>query len=711
MALVVGATSARGESRGDVLFADFEGTDYGQWTTAGMAFGSGPARGTLANQMPVSGFVGKGLVNSFNGGDGPTGTLTSPAFTVGRKFVNFLIGGGGFEGKTCMNLVVDGKVVRTAVGPNTQPGGRELLETQSWDVAEFSGKTARIEIVDNASGGWGHILVDQIVFSDSKAPGTRAGARREIVANHGLLNFPVKNGATVRRVKVIVDGRAAREFTIECADGTPDWWAPLDVSAYRGKAMTVEVDKLREDSKFLEAIDQTDRPKDAQGLYSERLRPQFHFSPARGWNNDPNGLVYFNGEYHLFFQLNPYGTQWGNMHWGHAVSRDLVHWQELPIALYPDEMGPMFSGSAVVDWNNTSGLGADGKPPLVLIYTADGASAQCIASSTDGRTFTKYANNPVVKTIERGNRDPKVFWHEATKRWVMVLYVGLPEKPRRRDVIQILTSSDLKTWTPTSQVDGFFECPDLFPLAVDGDPKNVRWILTAANSQYMIGAFDGKEFKPELLKLRGHMGKGFYAAQTFGDIPASDGRRIMIGWLQTPSPGMSFNQSMSVPLELKLLTTPEGLRMSYTPVKELETLRETSKHIGPTTLKEGADALAGIDAGELLDIRLTFEPGDASDVDLNVHGATIHFDARERTIAVNGHKAPSPVRDGKQRLIVLADRNSLEVFGADGLSYLPCPYIPKPGDRTLTLTARGGAATIESLDVHNLRSSWNRQPQ
>jgi fructan beta-fructosidase len=692
----------------DILFADFEAETYGDWTATGDAFGAGPATGTLPRQMEVSGFAGKRLVNSFHGGDGSTGTLTSPSFEITRKQINFLIGGGGFAGKTCMNLMVDGKPVRTATGPNTQPGGRELLEPQSWDVADLAGKTARIAIVDNATGGWGHILVDQIVFSDKRVAAMRANARRKIVAERQLLNLPIRNDAPIRNAKVIVDGKAVREFTIGCADAAPDWWATLDISAYRGKSLTIEVDRLPDDSTFLTTIDQTDAPKQADTFYREALRPQFHFSPSRGWNNDPNGLAYFNGEYHLFFQLNPYGTKWGNMHWGHAVSKDLIRWRELPIALYPDEFGPMFSGSAVVDRTNSSGLGSEGKPPLVLLYTAAGKSVQCLASSTDGRTFAKYPQNPVVKTISGGNRDPKVFWHEPTKRWVMVLYAGFPAKPSERHTIEILTSPNLKDWTPASEIEGFFECPDLFPLTIDGDPKEARWVLTAASSEYMIGRFDGKVFTPETPKLKGHMGKGFYAAQTFSDIPAADGRRIMIGWLQTPSPGMPFNQSMSVPLELTLLTTPEGPRLSFMPVKELESLRDATKRIGPIELKPGDDPLAGI-TGDLLDIRLQFEPTEASDLELTVHGATIRFAAKERQWVVNGHKAPAPARDGKQRLTVLADRNSLEIFASDGLTYIPLPFIPKNTDQTVRIVARGGTAKVDFVEVHTLKSSWDNR--
>ena len=709
----------------DIVYADFEGPTYGDWTTTGTAFGQGPAHGTLPHQMPVSGFEGKGLVDSFNGGDRPTGTLTSPPFKIERNYIRFLIGGGGYEGKTCMNLVVDDKIVRTATGQNTVPGGHELLEPGQWDVTDLAGKSARIEIVDNASGGWGHILVDQIVFTDTKAPVIRAVASREFVVEHSLLSLPVKNGASIRKARLVVDGQPVHEFTIECADDQPDWWATLDVSQWQGKKVSVEVDKLPDTSKFLSSIEQDDTRKDAGSFYTETLRPQFHFSPARGWNNDPNGLSYYNGEYHLFFQHNPYGVKWGNMHWGHAVSKDLIHWEEVDEALYPDAMGPMFSGSAVVDWKNTSGLGVDGKPPLVLIYTASGSPpVQGIASSTDGRHFTKLPENPVVKHIAGGNRDPKVIWYEPTKHWVMALYVDYPipgevkKKGGGKHTVTFLTSTNLKDWAVASEIEGFHECPDLFALPVDGDASNVKWVLTAANSDYMIGTFDGTKFTPdeikadrdaapEPFKLRGQRGKGFYAAQTFSDIPASDGRRIQIGWFQTPSPGMPFNQSMSVPLELKLLSTPEGPRLSRLPIKELESLwSSSSEKVEPFELKP--DAPRTDKGGEPLDVRVEFDPAGASELELIVRGVSIRYDAQQQELIANGIKAPAPLRNGKQRLIVLADRNSFEVFASDGLTYVPFAIIPEEKDQAVTLSAKGGAAKVTAFDVHQMKSIWNR---
>ena len=691
-----------------IVIADFEASNYGDWKTTGTAFGDGPAHGKLPGQMDVEGFAGKGLVNSFNGGDDATGKLMSPSFKIERKYITFLIGGGGWPDETCMNLLIDGKVVRTATGPNTLAGGSERLEPAAWDVGEWAGREAMIVIVDERKGGWGHISVDQIVQSDDR--GTIALAMppvpvakhvvREIVAGKKLLYFPVKTGAKSRVVTVNVDGTEVRRFDIELADADADFWAPLDVSAWVGKKLSVVAETLPVGSKALESLRQTDTALEAEKLYREALRPQLHFSAKRGWLNDPNGLVFFNGEYHLFFQHNPYGWNWGNMHWGHATSPDLVHWQEQDEALYPDAFGPMFSGSAVVDWKNTSGFGKEGRPPLVLIYTAAGnPTVQCIASSTDGRSFTKFGGNPVVKQITGGNRDPKVFWHEPTKKWVMVFYVEL----NKVHTIHFFTSPNLRDWSLASTIEGgkggnnfLLECPDFFELPIDGDASNKKWVLTAANSEYAIGTFDGTTFKPENVKLPGVRGVGFYAAQTFSDIP--DGRRIQIGWVQAPSPGMAFNQLQGLPSELTLRSTPDGVRLHRTPVKELESLRD-----GPNQ----ADAL-GQFRGELIELRAEFEPGDADSVTFNLRGAKIVYDAKKHEIIVNGQHAPAPLLGGKQRIIAFVDRTVLEIFASDGLTYLTMPFIPKNEDLSVSVDMKGGNAKMTSLQVYKLKSCWNQ---
>jgi len=692
---------------GDILIADFEADTWAPWMATGEAFGSAPARGALPGQMHVDGFRGKGLVNSFVKGDDSTGSLTSPQFRIERKFIAFLIGGGRSE-KLAMQLVVDGKVVRTASGANDKPGGSEALAQESWDVTEFAGRSATLRIVDDAKGSWGHLNVDHITQTDVRPKGFLQNAERQFTATSRYLHIPIKNGAPKRLVTLLVDGQPVVKNDIELADAAPDWWAPMDVSAWSGKSLTLRVDKLREDSVALRSIEQSDTLKDAENLYREPLRGQFHFSPKRGWNNDPNGCVFYNGEYHLFFQHNPYGWGWGNMHWGHAVSKDLVHWEELGDKLLPDDMGPMFSGSAVVDWKNTSGFGRDGKPPLVLFYTAAGNPAvQGMAWSTDGRTFTKYSGNPIVKEITGGNRDPKVIWHEPTQQWVMTLYVEW----QGRHTIHFFTSPNLKDWKLASISNGdaqggrfLFECPDFFELPVDGDASRKKWVLLGADSAYALGSFDGTRFLPDVTRLPGHRGKGFYAAQSFSDVP--DGRRIFIGWWQTETKGMPFNQSMTVPLELKLTQTDDGPRMTFSPVKELEVLRAKTHKLGALTLKPGDTNLLDAIRAELVEVRVEFEPGDAKQVILNIRDIMVEYDVAKQELSVAGHRAPAPLRNGKQRLTICCDRTGAEVFASDGLCYVPMPYNTKADNTRLFLEARAGTAKITSLEIHELRSAW-----
>ena len=525
-------------------------------------------------------------------------------------------------------------------------------------------------------------------------------ATRELAIANKLLLFPLKSGAKPRVVTINVDGKQVRRFDMELAEGEAEWWGSLDVSEFKGKKVQVAVNIMPLDSKALDSIKQSDSDVDAKDLYRESLRSQVHFSPKRGWTNDPNGLVFYRGEYHLFFQHNPYGWNWGNMHWGHATSRDMVHWTEHGDVLEPDNLGAMFSGSAVVDWNNTSGFGKGNEPPLVLIYTAAGTpTTQCIAYSNDGRTFTKYTSNPVIPEISGGNRDPKVFWHAATKQWILVLYVEMPGK---KHSIHFFNSSNLKEWKLASITEGgidgdkyLFECPDFFELSVDGDKTKSKWVLNAANSEYAIGNFDGKTFQPEASRLADVRGQGFYAAQTFSDLP--DGRRIQIGWLQAPSPGMAFNQLQSIPCELKLRSTSEGPRLYRTPIKELASLRKGGNQAG--RLKDFRS--------ELVELRAEFEPGDAKSIEFSVRGAKIVYDVAKKQISVNGVQASAPLVQGKQSLIVYVDKTMIELLASDGATYVPLPFIPKRDDQSVVVDIVGGKATMKSLEVYELQSCWS----
>lgn len=697
----------------DILIADFEGQDYGDWKVTGEAFGPGPARGTLPNQMPVSGFEGQGLVNSYYKADGATGTLTSPSFLIRRKYINFLIGGGMHPGKTCINLLVGGKVVRTATGPNDRPGGSEQLDWHSWDVAELVGKEAVIEIVDRATGGWGHINVDHIVQSDQKRAADPAA--REMHVRQRWLHLPVRNGGRRCWMRMLVDGQLEREFEIELADATPDFWTFTDLRPFLGRTLRLEVDKLPYGSQGLAAVAQSDELPEARTIYREPLRPQFHFSPRRGWTNDPNGLVYCDGEYHLFFQHNPYGTQWGNMTWGHAVSRDLVHWQELPDAIHPDELGTIFSGSAVVDQSNTAGYQTDGQKVIVCIYTSAGGTnrmsrgrpfTQSIAFSRDrGRTWIKYPKNPVLGHIVGSNRDPKVFWHEPTRQWIMALFLD-------RHDYALFASRDLKHWAKLCDVPmpGSSECPDFFPLAVDDNPADTRWVFWGGNGNYLIGRFDGRAFAKESGPHQSRFGGNDYAAQTYSDIPPQDGRRIQISWMAGGNyPQMPFNQQMTVPRVLTLRTTPEGVRLFIEPVKELERLRGRQYAWHDQALRPNDNPLGEL-SGELWDIEAEIELADAKLVALDIRGHKVEYSVADKSLAALGHRAPLAPVAGRIHLRVLVDRTSVEVFANRGRISMASCFLPSPENKSLGLSASGGPARLVGLCVWELKSAWDTPP-
>jgi len=699
---LVSAASVRADEP-DVLIADFEGETYGDWTATGTAFGPGPARGTLSGQMPVSGFEGKGLVNSYLEGDNSTGTLTSPPFTIQRRYINFLVGGGKHPGEACVNLLVDGKPVRTATGPNDRPGGSERLDWCSWDVQDLVGKQAVIQIVDQRQGGWGHVNVDQIVQSNRKRE--VGPASRQVTIEQRFLHLPVKNDASMVRMKVTAGEKVVDEFDIELAPAAPDFWVFLDMQNYRGQQATIEVDRLASDSQGLAQIRQDNDVAGAATLYREKYRPQFHFSPRVGWNNDPNGLVYYRNEWHLYFQHNPYGWKWGNMHWGHAVSKDLVHWTELPIAIYPHTYGDwVFSGSAVVDKHNTAGFQTGEELPIVASYTSTGRGESIAYSNDRGRTFTDYEGNPVVK---HQGRDPKIIWYEPGKHWVMAVYDEEPAGDKTKQQIAFYTSQDLKAWTLQSKLDGYFECPEIFPLPVDGSWKEGgRWVVYAANGEYQIGRFDGKTFTPdEPVKQRFNWGNCFYASQTFSNVPSEDGRRIQIAWGQIGHPEMPFNQQMNFPVELTLRTTDEGIRLFANPVKEIASLHDKSFRLDKTPLAVDATPFEG-PGGELLHIQVAIDPSDVKRIVLTLRGEVITYDAVEQTLRCGDKSAPLPVVDGHIQLEILVDRLSIEIFGNAGRIYMPMGKALDLNNTSLSISAEGGKAKIHSLNVHQLNSAW-----
>ncbi|KLU01375.1 Sucrose-6-phosphate hydrolase [Rhodopirellula islandica] len=692
----------------DLVIADFEGDSYGDWITQGDAFGTGPARGTLPGQMQVSGYEGSGLVNSFRGGDRATGTLTSPPFAVERDYLTFLIGGGGHANKTCMNLLVDGQVVQTITGENTQSGGSEALAPAFWNLSELAGQTVQLQIVDQATAGWGHINVDHLVQTDTK-PNLPEWDRREkaFVVTDTYLVIPIENaGRGKGQIQLFADDKEVRRYdlTIATSAETTDWHAYFTIDAYQGQNARVVATKVTDEG--FAAVRQSNSVPGEGEFYREPHRPQFHFTQKVGWINDPNGMVYHDGTWHFFFQHNPVSLPWGNMTWGHATSQDLLHWEQQPNKLFPKTMatGNCFSGGATVDKHNTSGWGEN---TLVAFLTDTGSGEAVTYSNDGGKTFQWYEGNPIVK---HQGRDPKVIWYtyddadtplnEAAKElgghWVMVVY---DEHPEHGQNAAFYTSINLKDWTLQSHLPGYFECTELFELPIDSDQANSRWVVFAADAKYAIGSFDGKTFTPEHVgKHQVHWGN-YYASQTFDNTP--DGRRIQMGWLRINAPG-PYNQHFSFPHELSLRTTEDGVRMFAQPIDEIEALRSNRHQLPPQDLT--ADEAISLPVGsDLLDVQCTIEIGTASSLELTVAGRTIRYDAKTQNL----NETPLNPVDGKISVRVLADRSLTEIIGNEGRVFISGPGPARQPSTSITVTARGGTAKLLKLDAHELRSIWS----
>ncbi len=514
------------------------------------------------------------------------------------------------------------------------------------------------------------------------------------------LNLPVSSKVDRAEMTFMVDGKPERKFDIRLAVSDPDYWVFCDVSTLKGKTLTI---RYPGNKQGLGLIYQDDRIAGLDSIYHEKNRPQFHFTSRRGWNNDPNGLIFYEGEYHLFYQHNPYEREWGNMHWGHAVSRDLMHWEELSDALYPDQLGTMFSGSTVIDYDNTSGFGKGKTPAMVAIYTADNPEKQiqCVAYSLDkGRTWTKYANNPVIDSKEKWNskdtRDPKVFWYQPGKHWVMAL--------NERDGHSIYTSPNLKEWTYQSHTTGFWECPELFELPIDRNPAKTKWVMYGASGTYMIGAFDGKKFTPEAGKYYYATGSA-YAAQTFTNIPQQDGRRIQIAWGRISHSGMPFNGMMLLPVELTLRTTKDGVRMFSYPVKEVFDLHADETAWKSLTTKEANDNLQRFNNADGLHIHTTFKLSHATSAGFNLYGQRL-IDYDMNSNVVNGvFYSPEDMTSMEITADIFIDRTSVEVFIDQGAYAYSMERRPHTGNRE-GLHFWGNNIEIKDLRAYRMNSVW-----
>ena len=590
----------------EIAIGQFGKTDYGDWQATGTAFQKGPASGDLLTKLEIENASGTSVASSEIEGDEPMGSLISPEFKISKRYISFRIGGGDFEIHTCVNLLIAGRVVRSATGWKS-----DYLTPVSWDASRWMGQSAQVQIVDEASGDWGHISVNRLVQTDEPE------------------RLPIATGP----------------------------------------------------------------------LYHESLRPQFHFTarqwtvdrlnPAmreEGWVNDLNGLIYYDGEYHLFAQ------RWAKC-WLHAVSRDLVHWTEIAPAFWEETLGSgVQSGTCVVDYKNTSGLSSDpAKPPMVAFWSRFDNRTQCLCYSLDhGRTWKRYEKNPIMLVPER---DPKVFWYAPGSHWVMMLYGDKQ--------YHIFTSKNLLDWKDEHHPIGdSYECPDFFELPVDGDKTKKKWVLIQGNGNYSTGTFNGTEFQEESKRFACDVGPNFYATQSWHNTDTGDGRRVQTAWMRGADfIDMPFSQMISFPCELTLRTTPEGLRVFRKPIQEIASLHRGRDQWTNRTL--GKDQTLRLSpSGQLFHVEAEVSIPEGAKLVFNLRGIPVVLTSK--TIA-SGHN-PAPVQGQIQKVEMLVDRTSIETYVNDGEVSSTRYVLPKGNG--LSVKAEDGAVTIHSLTVYPLNSAW-----
>ena len=553
-----------------------------------------------------------------------------------------------------------------------------------------------------------------------------------------FLLLPVQDDAPEAKVGVISGNTRVGELAnVRLARERVDYYVPFSLEAFMGKDVKIDVLGMPQGSlcwkelKLSDTFDMANR---------EKYRPLYHHTPAYGWMNDPNGMFYKDGVYHLYFQHNPYGSTWGNMHWGHSTSTDLVHWEYEGDALLPDAWGTVFSGSAVVDKDNTAGFGRDA---IVAFYTSakptpwGDAQMQSIAYSTDGgKTFTKYAGNPVLTSTERDFRDPKVFWYAPGKHWVMMLAVG--------QQMQIFTSDNLKEWKHESDFGlkqgahgGVWECPDLVELPVEGTNEK-RWVLICnlnpggpfggSATQYFVGTFDGKKFTNQFPTKTKWMdyGKDHYATVTFHNAP--DGRCVALGWMSNWQyaavvPTKQYRSANTIARDLTLYRQDGDLLLKSAPSKEIEAARKDAKSIKKFNVSDSYSIENLLDGNTgAYEIEMEIRNNGAQKIAftlLNGKGESVlmYYDTALRQFVMDrsnsGETAFSrdfpamtaaPVAGGDDfTLRLFVDRSSIEAFGDGGKFVMTNIVFPSEPYNKMKFESVRGSFTVKKMNVYKLK--------
>lgn len=562
------------------------------------------------------------------------------------------------------------------------------------------------------------------------------------------LLLPVQESNDDAKVSVLADGKIEKTINVRLAKSKVDYFVPFDLDPYRGHDILLNIVTTQNRSNIREAKDDAcwknlTLADTFDTTNREKYRPAYHHTPLYGWMNDPNGMFYKDGRWHLYYQWNPYGSKWQNMTWGHSSSADLVRWEHHPAAIEANGLGTVFSGSSVVDSANTAGFGRDA---VVALYTsADVNQTQSLAHSSDGgMTFEIYPGNPVL-TLESEARDPNMFWDADNGRWVMSLAHALDHE------MLFFTSPDLKEWTLQGSFgkgigaqDGVWECPDLFRLKVDGSGEE-KWVLVCninpggpfggSATQYFTGDFDGKTFIADTdaegvipTKWMDY-GKDHYATVSWSDVP--DNRRVLIGWMSNwqyagEVPTMQYRSANTLPREAGLFRAPDGqLYLSSSPVAELAALRDKpsvsvrNKPAGgngrnfplPDSNGGACEILLDIDSRKAgsVDITISNNDGESALLCYDAKAHTLSFDRRRSGLTDFSQDfptvttAPTFETNGKLSLRIFIDRSSIEVFGNGGKTVMTNLVFPTVPYSSVSVSAKGGNARIENLKIYPIK--------
>lgn len=551
------------------------------------------------------------------------------------------------------------------------------------------------------------------------------------------LLLPVQDNAPESKVCIVVDNQQQGVVAnVRLARDKVDYYIPFDLSAYEGKDISVDIQGMPESSLCWEKMSLSDT---FDMTNREKFRPVYHHTPAYGWMNDPNGMFYKDGVYHLYFQHNPYGSTWGNMTWGHSTTTDLVNWNYEGLAIKPDAWGAVFSGSAVVDYDNTAGFG---KNAVVAFYTSAKSSpwgdtqSQSMAYSLDnGKTFVKYAYNPVVTSSKRDFRDPKVFWYAPDKHWVMILAGG--------QEMDIYSSKNLKDWKYESSFGakqgahgGVWECPDLVELPVEG-AKEKKWVLICNinpggpfggnAAQYFVGTFDGKKFVNESPTQTKWMdwGKDHYATVTFSNAPG--GRCIALGWMsnwqyQTVLPTLQYRGSNTIARDLTLYRQDGELLLRCTPSPEIEKARMQKVSVPSFKVSDSYDLASLLEGNDgAYEIDMTIKNSGASKIMFTLSNdkgekVNMYYDIMRKQFVMDRSESGkvdfsvdfpavtvAPVYDTDNiRLRLFVDRTSIEAFGEGGKFVMTNQVFPTEPYNKMSFVSVRGNFTVKSMDVYKL---------